>query len=1089
MTPLAGVSGSLFPERFLADWLVNDRAVQHFAASRDQAQHRFLGWWRRVETICGPATGLRALFDSAAMPLAALLGFRARDALFERGRVVVRLDTKRGSTVGLIVLPWAARPSRLWRELADDTRSIGADWCLLVALPFISLVDARGHAMRRGLDFVLPHAFDTHSFPAFWLLCQAAAFDAGAVETHAHITPIDLLVGRAAAFQDAVRQDLRDGVVCAIAALGPAMGRDRSTTADARFSEALTLVYRVLFLLFAESRDLVPRHQRAYGSAYSLASLCRDAIRPDATAHAATDGLWDGLAAITRLSRSGCDTADLIIRPFNGRLFARSAAPSLETPAPARHHSIASRRRDRALATALTALGTRPGPGGRETISYADLGVEQLGAVYEHVLDLDVEEVMRLGRTEFDSRSRTRHGHRRKETGTFYTPRPLAAFVVRRTLAPLVHGASADDILSLRIVDPAMGSGAFLVAACRFLSRAYETALVQEGRCAETDLDAHERANIRRLIARRCLVGVDANPVAVQLARLSLWLTSLSKDKPLTFLDDRLRIGNSLVGARPDDLWRVRRSTDSSRRLERSVPLFDASHLETAMRGVVEPLRQLATVRDDSVADVHAKERIWSSLTSERSPLDPWRTACHLWCARWFWPDVSTKAPFGGELSGALDAILRGDRTLDPALVSRWIECARRSARDHHFFHWPLEFADAFYEDDGAGRDRPGFDAVIGNPPWEMLRDDHDDSARMLSFLRQSRLYPSCDRGHLNLYQPFLERSLDIVRPGGRVGLVLPWGLASDEGAAGLRRRLLVPPSIDTIVGLDNSAGIFPIHRGLRFMVLVASPGSPSADIRARFGVRTPTEIDELPGRDSPLDARTSFPVTLPASAIQSLGGASLRIPDARRSGDLDWLIRISRAFPRLGAADGWGVHFGRELNATDDRRSFGAAGLPVIDGKHIAPFAVKIDESVRRIEPGDAARLLPDRRFAYPRLAYRDVSAATNRFALIAAIVPGQVVTTHTLFCLRTKVPRQQQDFLCGLFNSSTLNTIVRMLMGGHVTTGLIESLPVPKWTGDDRQLHIAALGKRLTDAPMDSDATEQLDVQVAQLYEPRNL
>src|SRR6185436_3613309 len=129
------------------------------------------------------------------------------------------------------------------------------------------------------------------------------------------------------------------------------------------------------------------------------------------------------------------------------------------------------------------------------------------------------------------------HSLRRKQTGTFYTPQSLAEFVVRRTLAPLVRNATTDDILALRVVDPAMGSGAFLVAACRYLSRAYESALIDEGRCAETDLDAETRAGIRRAIAVRCLAGVDRNPVAVQLARLSLWLTSLARDKPLTFLD------------------------------------------------------------------------------------------------------------------------------------------------------------------------------------------------------------------------------------------------------------------------------------------------------------------------------------------------------------------------------------------------------------------------------------------------------------------------------------------------------------------------------------------------------------------------
>jgi len=250
-------------------------------------------------------------------------------------------------------------------------------------------------------------------------------------------------------------------------------------------------------------------------------------------------------------------------------------------------------------------------------------------------------------------------------------------------------------------------------------------------------------------------------------------------------------------------------------------------------------------------------------------------------------------------------------------------------------------------------------------------------------------------------------------------------------------------------------------------------------------------EIDELPGHETPqgltpsgLKTQGSESMRIPIGAIESIGGASLRIPDARKASDIDWLLHVHRLFPRLGDANGWNARFGRELNATDDRDSFGSTGLPVLDGKHIAPFAVLAEESPRRIDPEVAARLLPDRRFTRERLAYRDVSASTNRLALIAAIIPANVVTTYTLFCLRTAASHQQQDFLCALFNSGTMNAIVRMLMGGHVTTALIESLPVPKWTGDDRQLRIAALGKRLAEAPLDVAAKEELDREVEQIY-----
>ncbi len=118
----------------------------------------------------------------------------------------------------------------------------------------------------------------------------------------------------------------------------------------------------------------------------------------------------------------------------------------------------------------------------------------------------------------------------------------------------LVRDATADDILRLRVLDPAVGSGAFLVSACHFLSAAYERALVAEGRYDSSDINETDRAGFRRSVAQRCLFGVDRNPMAVQLARLSLWLTTLAADRPLTFLDHHLRVGDSLIGASPLDL-------------------------------------------------------------------------------------------------------------------------------------------------------------------------------------------------------------------------------------------------------------------------------------------------------------------------------------------------------------------------------------------------------------------------------------------------------------------------------------------------------------------------------------------------------
>jgi hypothetical protein len=665
--------------------------------------------------------------------------------------------------------------------------------------------------------------------------------------------------------------------------------------------------------------------------------------------------------------------------------------------------------------------------------------------------------------------------------------------VVRRTLAPLVSGKSPQQILALRVVDPAMGSGAFLVAACRFLAMSYERALIDAGGCSESDVDEAERADIRRLIAERCLAGVDANPAAVQLARLSLWLATLAHGKPLGFLDHRLRTGNSLLGASPDDLRRaVGRQAPRGRP---SLPLFEDVEFEHSVRKITRPLLDLARRRDDTVEDVHAKEALWMSLTSDRSALAPWRLAANLWCARWFWPGP-TSPPSDREMRAAIDAILQNDRTLARAHVLPWIAMAKSIGASQGFFHWPLEFADVFYDEDGRPKDRPGFDAVIGNPPWEMLRHDSGgagrrtaaagDLGRLVRFIRESGLYPSCDRGHVNVYQPFLERALSIARSGGRVGLVLPWGLAVDDGATALRARLFDDSTTDTIVGLDNANGIFPIHRGLRFLVIVTSPGGRTREVRARFGVRTNEEIASLAdAHDDGRDGQSSYPVRLSPALIVSMSGPARRVPDARHPDDLELLDSLARSHPRLGDLQGWNVQFGRELNLTEDRASFGARGLPVIEGKHIRPFAVDIRSPQFRIERVSANQLLPSASFDRPRLAYRDVSGVANRLSLIAAIIPPGVVTTHTLFCLRTARPIEEQHFLCGLFNSYVLNSVVRLLMGGHLTTSLVESLPVPRWIGSRRQRRIGHLARRLSQRPTSQRMNALLQAAVARLYD----
>ena len=280
------------------------------------------------------------------------------------------------------------------------------------------------------------------------------------------------------------------------------------------------MLYRVLFLLFAEARGLVPVWHPVYRDRYTI-----DSIVTTLLTGRRYRGVWLAINAISRLAHAGCTAGELKVTAFNGRLFSPAGTTAFDR----------ERIDDEVMGKAVLAVSTTPPArgAGRNRIVYRDLDVEELGAVYEQVLEY--EPASREGSSPL---SHTRD--LRKATGTFYTPRSLTAYLVRETLAPLVADRTADDILALRVLDPAMGSGAFLVAACAQLADAAEEALIREGQWHRSDVTTADRVMLRREVAQRCLFGVDLNPTAVQVARLSLWLTTLASDKPLTFLDHRL---------------------------------------------------------------------------------------------------------------------------------------------------------------------------------------------------------------------------------------------------------------------------------------------------------------------------------------------------------------------------------------------------------------------------------------------------------------------------------------------------------------------------------------------------------------------
>ena len=1083
---IPGLSGNLLSHDALQQALGENPGMLVIPTQSDVDQKRLRAWHLPLRTELGPASAVRTIFDRLAVPLFEALGYRVLPSGGSNEMLRAVLEANGTPAAGLVVTGWGRDAATAWRDAVRQGIALDARWCLCVTGPAVRVVDSRRTYSRRFVEFSLEEALDDgRAFRVFWSVLWAGRM----CPTHENQQPLlDHLVALSESHRTEVRNALQTGVEDALVNLLRAFAsattrglrrralseRPARLRADT-FDEALIVIYRILFLLFAEARGLVPRWHPVFRDSYTIEAL-RDSVellpRPR--------GLWETLQAIARLAHRGCEIGALRVPPFNGRLFSPGRSPLADSlPLD-----------DAVVRRAVLALTTRPVRGGRVRVSYGDLGVEQLGGIYERLLDLQPAPAVGCQAPSL-VRSETR-----KTSGSFYTPRSLTEFVVRRTLAPLVENASPEEILRIRVLDPAMGSGAFLVAACRYLASAYEAALLREGAFTTGDITGPERIEFRRAVAQRCLFGVDVNPMAVQLGRLSLWLATMSADRPLTFLDHRLRTGNSLVGAALSDLLRQPSGSGRSGKLA-ALSLFDEDHMSGALGGAVSVRSHIAQQPDDTLASVRAKEHALAALERESSELIRWKAVADLWCAGWF-RSPERRHQAAAAFGSLADALLGRCFTLPSTVSEPLLAEARAIAAERSFFHWTLEYPEIFFGVDGHPLEVPGFDAVLGNPPWEMLRGDRGstearsdrrgDASRLSAFARTSGVYRFQGGGHTNLYQLFLDRAISLLRAGGRLGLVLPSGFGVDQGSAALRRALFDRTRIDGIVSIENREGTFPIHRGLKFLIVTATNGGRTETLTCRFGLQSPAALDGMPDRELGPGS-----VSIPRTLVERVSGESMVVPELRHPRDVEIVGDLSFRWPALGSESGWGVRFGRELNATDDRPHFFEAcqeerrrALPVIEGKHLSPFAVDLTHARWRIRPAAAARLLDGpQTFHRARLAYRDVASSTNRLSLIAAIMPAGVVTTHTILCLKAAMDEEGQNYLCGIFNSFVANYLVRPRITTHVGAAIIDRLPVPGPGHRSRlQRELADAAVSLAEAPR-TDTAARLQALAARIYE----
>ncbi len=638
-----------------------------------------------------------------------------------------------------------------------------------------------------------------------------------------------------------VVEELARGIHVADPALPPPVVYERATI----------ILYRLLFIKFAEDLDILPLSDPNYQRLYGFSKLQNELLTAlddpalNLGADAASTRYWRLLLDFFSALNDGVPKpGGWLIYQYNGGLFKPERIGNAAVP-------------DRYLARAIDRLARLDGV----RVDYQELNVRHLGSIYEGLLEQqlasDAAGGLRLVNAAGEGRGE------RHDSGSYYTPDYIVEYMVAATLDPLCIGKSAAEIDGLRLLDPAMGSGHFLAAALLRLAgwharaakfeqskaRPYfpgETADDRPTRMEDVAVADDEVLHSAQLLVERCIYGVDLNPLAVELAKLSLWIITLGSNKALSFLDHHLKIGNSLLGindlqamgmlplaatasAKEKAAYRKRAAAAAAGQIPTFETVFNQQL--TVLLGYLEAIRQMPS---DTAAEVHAKEAAYADFEQQ---VDRYRTVADAWVAVYYGSTASNDQ-FSTAAEHLADA---GWPTASAALAT-----AHTIGRARRFFHWRLEFPDVFYRN-GSGSSSPlegglggGFDAVIGNPPYVKQGLLTGDKPAF------ERLYPATYNSIADLYVYFFERGLGLLRERGRLAYIASNKFMRAGYGAKLRGLLTGSTAIERIVDF-SALPVFPDATTDPAIYLLR--GGPPADghtVEVSTMPRLPSTADEL---------------------------------------------------------------------------------------------------------------------------------------------------------------------------------------------------------------------------------------------------